>query len=332
MNLPKITIITPSFNQGQYLEQTICSVLDQNYTNLEYLIFDGGSKDQSVEIIKKYQKFLTHWESKPDKGQSHAINKGLKMATGEIINWLNSDDRYLPDCLQKVADAFAHPRVKVVCGKSRIFRDDDTFIKFSTGTDIYFDDLHKTIGWARIDQPETFFRKSATDKMQLLNPDLQYIMDREWWIRYLLLFGLENIAQIDDILVNFRYHEKSKTVSQSAAFEDENMGLYYALCANCNLEVELKTFTELGVYKGAVELEFPFHLNEKLIQKAIHYFFLLKGDQYYARNDRHKASVCLKAVNPDLLSYDEKKLVRRLLFRNQFLPLWLIKLFRSKEI
>lgn len=92
----KISIVTPSFNQGEYLEETIDSVLSQKYPNLEYIIMDGGSKDNSVDIIKKYEKYLTYWESKPDRGQSHAINKGLKKCNGEIFNWLCSDDYLEP--------------------------------------------------------------------------------------------------------------------------------------------------------------------------------------------------------------------------------------------
>jgi len=100
---PKISIITPSFNQGKYLEETIFSVLGQNYPNLEYIIIDGGSTDNSVDIIKKYENQLTYWISEPDNGQSHAINKGFMKATGGILAWLNSDDMYLPGVLDYVA-------------------------------------------------------------------------------------------------------------------------------------------------------------------------------------------------------------------------------------
>jgi len=105
-NIPKISIITPSYNHGKYLEKTILSVIGQNYPNLEYIIMDGGSTDGSVEIIKKYESHIYHWESRKDDGQAHAINIGFSKATGDIIAWLNSDDMYLPGTLQYVSEVF----------------------------------------------------------------------------------------------------------------------------------------------------------------------------------------------------------------------------------
>ncbi len=171
-SLAKISLITPSYNQAIYLEQTIQSVISQHYPNLEHIVIDGGSTDGSVEIIKKYEKHLTYWVSEPDKGQSNAINKGLQKATGSIINWLNSDDYLETGALHFVADAFRDPSVNVVCGKSRLFTGDGQTIQFSDGTAIYAGNLAKTIGWARIDQPATFFRCGAIEKMGLLDARL----------------------------------------------------------------------------------------------------------------------------------------------------------------
>ena len=121
---PKISIVTPSFNQGKYIEQTIQSVLDQDYPNLEYIIIDGGSTDETVEIIKKYEHKIHYWVSEPDKGQTDGINKGFAKCTGEIFNWINSDDYYEPGTFYKLAKLFTeHPYVDVVCGKEWSFND-----------------------------------------------------------------------------------------------------------------------------------------------------------------------------------------------------------------
>ena len=120
-NLPRITVITPSFNQGDYIEATIKSIVNQNYPNLEYMVFDGGSSDRSVSIIRRFADRLTHWESGADRGQSHAINKGFERAGGEIVTWINSDDKLLPGSLQFVGEFFRdNPGISVLHGRSRL--------------------------------------------------------------------------------------------------------------------------------------------------------------------------------------------------------------------
>ena len=219
--MPKISIVTPCYNSESFLEETILSVLDQNYPNLQYIIIDGASHDRSISIIKKYEHYIDYWFSEPDLGQSDAICKGLKLCNGDVFNWLNADDTYMPNALAIIGEHFKDPSVHVVAAKSRIYGMGTDII--STGTDIYTDNLERTIGRARIDQPETFFRLSRIKKIGGPNMHFHYLMDRELWIRYLYEYGISGIKQINNIIVNFRLHDQSKSVSQKEGFmiEDE---------------------------------------------------------------------------------------------------------------
>lgn len=327
--LPKITIITPSYNQGQYLEQTIDSVLSQNYPNLEYIVIDGGSQDNSVEIIRKYEKHLTFWVSEKDKGQSDAINKGLKRATGEVINWLNSDDYYEKDALQIVGEAFQNPQTNVLCGRSRIFYNESNKTShFSSGTDIYKNNLAKTIGWARIDQPETFFRASAINAMGLLNPKFHYVMDKEWWIRYLFLFGLGNIVQTDRILVNFRLHGNSKTVSHQKKFQEETDSIYAEIVNILGIETPKDIFESYTKNQKFLESSFYKKIDKSLAEKAFHYYLLYKADETYYLGNNILAKKYLKSIKKDALEEEEKHLLRTLLYKSS-IPAFISKLLRK---
>ncbi|MFW5700742.1 MAG: glycosyltransferase family 2 protein [Cyclobacteriaceae bacterium] len=324
-----ITIITPSFNQGHYLEQTIDSVLSQNYPNLEYIIIDGGSTDQSVEIIKKYEKHLAYWVSEPDKGQSEAINKGLRRASGEIVNWINSDDYYEPDALRTVAAAFEDEQVNVVCGRGKIITEDGIFIRHSRGTDVYEGNLAKTIGWARMDQPETFFRKSALNRIGLLSENLHYLMDRDLWLRYLFLFGLDGVKKISDVLINFRLHESSKTVSQKEKFQIDHDSFYFSIAKQYDLLESKEMISHLCSVHHNFTLALPQDYSKVEIEKILSYYFLKRADEFYANYERAKAKACLSQVNTVHLAATEKKLFKKLNFRNTFVPVSLIQYFRK---
>ncbi len=319
--LPKITIITPSYNQGQYLEQTIDSVLSQNYPNLEYMVIDGGSKDNSVEIIRKYEKYLAFWVNEKDQGQSDAINKGLQRATGEVLNWLNSDDYYEKNALKIIGEAFTSPSTQVLCGRSRIFfSENNQTSHYSSGTDIYPHNLAKTIGWARIDQPETFFRTSALKQMGLLNPKFHYVMDKEWWIRYLFLFGLAGIQKIQDVLVNFRLHQDSKTVSQQKNFQEETLSIYSEIAQIFQLDI-----LNLPLKEHKLDRDFYQKADKELAQKAIHYHLLYKADASYYTSQYQLAKQYLHKINIHFLEKEDHQLFKKLSFRLN-LPHFLLKL------
>src|SRR5229473_6606028 len=119
---PKISIVTPSFNQGRFLEETILSVLNQDYPNLEYIIIDGGSTDETIEVIRRYEDRITFWVSEKDRGQVHAINKGIEKTTGDIFGFINSDDVYLPGAFNTVVEHFQNqPATEWVCGDTVMF-------------------------------------------------------------------------------------------------------------------------------------------------------------------------------------------------------------------
>lgn len=226
----KISIITPTYNQGNFIEKSILSVLNQNYPNLEYIIIDGGSTDDTLSIIKKYQKHITYWVSENDSGQSNAINKGLKKASGEIINWLNSDDFLEKNALHKINECFTNNSINVVAGYSTYITDQGKEMpgmRFRT----YIDksNILSTLANTSLNQPSTFFKKSVFDKITPLLEEYHYNMDLIMWLKYLCLFGLDQIKFIDDDLSVVTYHKNAKTVKDFEKTFPEKQRAYEAL-------------------------------------------------------------------------------------------------------
>ncbi|RPJ79725.1 MAG: glycosyltransferase [Alphaproteobacteria bacterium] len=179
--LPKISIVTPSYNQAEFLEKTITSVLDQGYLCLEYIIIDGGSTDGSVDIIKKYEKYLAFWVSEYDNGQSHALNNGFRKCTGDLIGWQNSDDYYLPDTFNIVADVYQKIKADVYFGHQRIVDKNGNFIK-----DILFTPFSKfghIYGSIAATNQSMFWRRDVFEEWGYLDESLHYAMDYEWFLR-----------------------------------------------------------------------------------------------------------------------------------------------------
>lgn len=214
---PKISIVTPSFNQAQYIEQTIESVISQNYPNLEYIIIDGGSTDNSVEIIKKYQQHLSYWVSEKDDGQANAINKGLKLCTGEIFNWLNSDDYLERGALFKIAEAFSDKNVNMVAGKVRNFS--STEEEYIQNQNLSAKGLMCWKPRVKFVQPGAWMRRECVEVCGGIEEQFHYAFDWDLYIRYLYLFP--NVKEISELLVHFRIHEGSKTKSLLSRFAEE---------------------------------------------------------------------------------------------------------------
>ena len=181
----KISVVTPSFNQGRFIEKTLDSVLSQGYPNLELIVIDGGSKDETVSILKKYEKHLTYWVSEPDRGQSHAINKGFDHATGELFTWLNSDDWYMPGALSEIDKAFKnYPEAAIVVGiGENVDLNGHVTHVFSPGLTIDRSSLLDWFSGTWFLQPASVFRRSVWEKCGPLSEEEHLVFDLEFWLR-----------------------------------------------------------------------------------------------------------------------------------------------------
>jgi glycosyltransferase involved in cell wall biosynthesis len=208
MNYPKISIVTPNYNGGEYLENTIISILSQNYPNLEYIIIDGGSSDDSVNIIRKYEKKLSYWVSESDNGMYDAIQKGFAKSTGEIMAWLNSDDMYHPKAFFIIAEIFSNfLNVNWLTGMSTKFDELGRTIDCSQSKSFSkFDFYNHDFKW--IMQETTFWRRSLWESSgSYLNTNLKYAGDFELWLRFI---KNENLYVIDALIGGFRLRSSNQ--------------------------------------------------------------------------------------------------------------------------
>lgn len=232
---PKITVVTPSFNQGRYLEETIRSVLMQGYPNLEYIVMDGGSADDSVPIIRKYEPHLAHWVSEKDRGQSDAINRGWERSQGDILAYLNSDDVYEPGVLRRVATYCAeHPEADLVCGDYSYMDEGGRVYGKFHAPEVRLDAL--LLG-NYVSQPSVFIRRSAWRKIGPLDNDLHYVMDHDYWIRAALAglrFGNTGCPH-----ARMRMHAVSKTIGSEHTSWEEEVRILEGLFSGDRLPSEL---------------------------------------------------------------------------------------------
>ncbi len=219
-----VSIVTPSFNQGQFLERTIQSVLEQNYPNIQYIIIDGASTDNSLEIIHRYQSRIDYWISKPDHGQTDAINKGFAMAKGEILAWINSDDTYQPGAvLQAVESLVNHPEVAGVYADADFIDEKERKIgKFPSAQTDY---ARLRRGYVHIPQQTFFFRRSFWEKVAPLDITFNFAMDYDLWVRLAKLAPLIYLPGRN--WANFRLHSNSKTILADVECWPEMLRVHY---------------------------------------------------------------------------------------------------------
>lgn len=257
---PKISIITPNYNYGQFIEETIRSVLLQGYPNLEFIVIDGASTDNSVEKIKKYEKWISYWISKKDSGQASAINKGLKLCSGDLVNWINSDDLLARGCMASLGRLNSDYPNKIVAGACKNFS--------SAGHDVII--INSNLSpknlvtcWRNdytYQQPATFIPSKAIKSVGYLDESFNFCFDHEWLIR---LTRHCDVIYTNDIFAEFRLHELSKTVAQQDLFFGERLKLSKK---HWKKDAELKKSNEFKIFFLAVILNDKSGKGKKLFQ------------------------------------------------------------------
>ena len=340
MNFPKISVVIPSYNQGHFLEETILSVVNQKYPNLEIILVDGGSKDNSKDIIKKYEYQLTWWVSEKDKGQSDAINKGFARVTGDIVTWLCSDDLYTEGALNRVAEIFSElpDDVGLIYGGATLFGENfkstDTYGYDNAGIERY-------ISGQAFPQPSGFFkRKYLLEAGNWVREDLHLGMDFDLFAR---LGCVCKFHSVNEIFSLYRLHEASKTVSQHSKLIEDWTRSFVNLCRNFGWNDIIEKMQAIPQLSEFLNYHYPFKAKESIVGKAdkklalfYHLCYWVKSCyQYERRDDARKLLAILKKDYPAEWLAKEKhipQIIRRLMFPDLLLNVLISLKKRYKKL
>ena len=300
-SFPRISIVVPSYNQAQFLEDTITSILNQDYPNLELFVVDGGSKDHSVEIIKNYEHKINWWVSEKDKGQSDAINKGFKKATGDIITWINSDDLLTEGALHKVADHFSKlpDDVGLIHGGITIFRDEEV-IKSDWG---YKDpSIERNLAGMAFSQPAAFFKKKYFDQVGgSVSVDLHFGMDYDLYSKLALVC---RFVPVREVFAKYRLHDASKTVTEQHKFIEDWARVFFNLCKNLEwidtineMKKALGVNDDLDYFKEFSFTPAPQLINKVDKKKLLFYHLCYHVKAFYIANRFNDARKLLQYVH-----------------------------------
>ena len=316
-----ISIITPSYNQGHFIEETIESVVLQNYPNLEYIIIDGGSKDNTLDVIKKYDSQITYWESKKDKGQSDAINKGLARATGDIVAWLNSDDMYTENALKRVAAIFTkYPEVDVVYGNVWQCYPDKT----EKHINVKFNPKHFLAG-VNMHQPSVFWRRRVHEEVGYIDESLYYTMDYDLWLR---LFYNYKSHKTESILSKFRCHVDAKTSNNPKGIYMDYRKCISRFFRSAGFQNHISVLRALKIYDSSEKTSYQVkqQFTEAAKQSIIDEYIFNCAIQEYSFGNVSSANKILNYC----LTTSYKKQARRFMVKNNLGVRKMLNLFKKE--
>ena len=277
MTAPLVSIITPSYNQAEYLEFSLRSVLEQDYPALEYLVVDGGSQDGSLEILQRYAHRLSWWVSEPDRGQAEAINKGFARARGEFVAWLNSDDLYLPGAVQQAVQALqAHPEAGLVFGEALTIDPAGRPLNRLSFGDWGLEDLMR---FRILCQPAVFMRRAVLERAGYLDDSFHFMLDHQLWLR---LAREAPLRRVPALWAAARHHPGAKNLAQAARFSPETFRVLEWMRAQPGLAAQVAA-DRRRVEAGAYRLSARYLLDAGRYAHSLrHYLAALRRDPRYA--------------------------------------------------